>query len=66
MKNIRVNGKTHSTNCDSVHDLAAELDPTPQCLVVELNGRALLRSEWKTSPLHEGDNIEILRISAGG
>ncbi len=39
--------------------------PLPGVLV-EHNGRALLRSEWDETPLTAGDRLEILRVAAGG
>jgi sulfur carrier protein len=37
-----------------------------QGVLVEHNGRALLRSEWGEAELREGDRLEILRVVAGG
>ena len=37
-----------------------------QSVLVEHNGTALLRDEWPTLRLTDGDRLEILRVVAGG
>jgi thiamine biosynthesis protein ThiS len=40
------------------------LGDTP--VLVELNGTALLPAEFTTTPVRDGDTLEIIRIVAGG
>lgn len=63
---IRLNGSEISVAASTVADLLAELGLPASLHLVELNKTALLRSEWPTAQLHPGDQIEILRVSAGG
>jgi thiamine biosynthesis protein ThiS len=63
---IQVNGSPRRTTASHIGELARELDPAPQTLLIEHNGIAVLRSQWDGTPLAEGDRIEILKISAGG
>lgn len=63
---IKVNGETLQTGAASVPELVAEMGLPPQLLLIERNGLALRKSEWESTPLEEGDRIEILRVSAGG
>ncbi len=42
------------------------LDLAEQPVIVEQNGLALLKSEWVTQPVADGDRIEIVRLVAGG
>jgi sulfur carrier protein ThiS len=35
-------------------------------MLVEHNGKALLRSEWPAVVLSEGDRLELMQVSAGG
>jgi sulfur carrier protein ThiS len=35
-------------------------------MLVEHNGKALLRSEWPAVCLSEGDRLELMQVSAGG
>ncbi|MEM1058485.1 MAG: sulfur carrier protein ThiS [Verrucomicrobiota bacterium] len=46
--------------------LAAELGLDPRILLVELNGEALPRDGWTARALQPGDQIEFVRIVAGG
>jgi thiamine biosynthesis protein ThiS len=38
----------------------------PKRVLVELNGRTLLRDEWPERRLEHGDRIEFIRVVAGG
>ena len=38
----------------------------PQSILVEHNGLAVHRHEWRERPLAEGDRIEFIRVVAGG
>jgi len=47
-------------------ELVDSLGLPASALLVEHNGLALLRDEWKERPLADGDRLEFLRITAGG
>ncbi len=38
----------------------------PRTVAIEMNGVALLRSEWSTRKLRGGDRLEVIRVVAGG
>ena len=38
----------------------------PRSIVVELNGEAVVPSEFVRRPIHAGDRLEIVKIVAGG
>ncbi len=64
---ITLNGESHSV--DEVTTIAAlvrELNLLPATLLIEHNGLALHREEWKSRALREGDKIEFIRVVAGG
>ncbi len=64
---VRINGKTHAMPPgQSLSDVIAGLGLSPQTALVEHNGQALLRSEWDGRQLANGDQLEILRVVAGG
>lgn len=65
---IRVNGEERAFNDEAltVETLIARLGLAGRPLIVELNGRALVRSEWPAEPLRHGDRVEIVRLAAGG
>ena len=66
MKNLTINGAERSADADTVAALVDELQLSGPLVLVELNGLALLKSEWAGSSLRDGDRIEILKVSAGG
>jgi thiamine biosynthesis protein ThiS len=64
---ISLNGDTRTIQtATNVEELIAELDLPAEMLLVEHNGLALRREEWKGRGLKDGDRIEMLRIAAGG
>ena len=66
MKTLTINGSERRSEADNVAALVAELQLPGALVLVELNGLALLKSEWPDSGLSDGDTIEILKVSAGG
>lgn len=63
---IRLNGANHETGAQTVANLLEELRLPRQTVLIECNGEALSRYDWDTANLRDGDQIEILRVAAGG
>jgi len=63
---ILVNGTEKKIQAETIQALIPALGLIPETSLVEHNGIALHRNEWKDHTLSEGDKIEILQISAGG
>ncbi len=63
---LTVNGTARDVRATQVEELVAELGLPLAAALVELNGTALLRSEWTSAALREGDELEIVRMVAGG
>ena len=64
---IAVNGERAETqDATTVADLVARYELPPQTVLIEHNGVALHRREWPERALTEGDQIEIIRVVAGG
>lgn len=64
---IILNGSQHQImEGQSVLTLLTSLEMEKRPVVVELNGIALLPSQFASSPLANGDKIEIVSIVAGG
>jgi thiamine biosynthesis protein ThiS len=64
---ISLNGeKTDSRGAGTVDDLVRRLELAPAAVLVERNGTALHRREWSQTSLADGDQIEIIRVVAGG
>jgi len=67
MITLQINGESFVlVESATVEDMVAELDLAAPTLLVEHNGKALHRSEWKAQSIAPGDAIEILRVAAGG
>ena len=66
MKTVTINGQPREVAASTAVALVDELGLPAPTVLVELNGKALHRSEWPTEAISEGDVIEILRVSAGG
>jgi sulfur carrier protein len=65
--NLWINGeRRHIEEVTHLSALPAALGLEPKMILIEHNGTALHRSEWATTPLHDGDRIEILQVFAGG
>lgn len=64
--NLFLNGQKREVEAGTVTDLINELGLTPEAVLVERNGTALLRSEWPQTPLSDDDRLEVLRVAAGG
>ena len=64
---IQLNGESREVGeTRSLEELLAELGLPLATLLVEHNGDALRREEWKGRNLAEGDRVEVIRIVAGG
>lgn len=50
----------------TLFSLLVELGLPPRSVVVEHNGAAVAPSEFETRPVSSGDQLEIVRITAGG
>ncbi|MEI6416191.1 MAG: sulfur carrier protein ThiS [Verrucomicrobiota bacterium] len=66
MKKIRLNGEERTSSAASLVELLKELELPLSTVLVEQNGVALHRHELEKASLAENDQIEILRIAAGG
>ncbi len=64
---ILLNGETIDTGeAKTIAELIERYELPPQSILVEHNGLALHRHEWPERSLAEGDQIEFIRVVAGG
>jgi thiamine biosynthesis protein ThiS len=64
---ISLNGDSvDARNAKTIAELVNRYQLPPQSILVEHNGLAVHRHEWKERPLAEGDRIEFIRVVAGG
>lgn len=64
---ISLNGeKTDTRGAKTVAELVQRFDLPLRAVLIEHNGLALRRNEWPQHALAEGDEVELLRVVAGG
>lgn len=67
---LQLNGEArHAPVGSTLGELAAQVGLDPRVLLVEHNGTALptlAKGDWTTRPVSDGDQVEFIRIVAGG
>ena len=65
---IKINGKKYSDYQEgiTVQDLIEKFNLHDKQIIVELNQLALIKKDYQTQSLKDGDTIEIVQIAAGG
>ena len=64
---ISLNGeRADAGDAQTIAELIERLQLSPQSILIEHNGLALHRHEWPQRKLGEGDQIEFIRVVAGG
>ena len=65
--NIQLNGKEKEIDSEcTVLQLLNQLDLHPQKVAVELNREIIKRDRYEQTPIHEGDEIEVVHFVGGG
>jgi sulfur carrier protein len=65
--NLRLNGTTRTAaDGATVADVVATLTSASSGVAVAVNGEVVPRGEWPTTPLRDGDQLEVLTASQGG
>lgn len=64
---IQLNGKPHPlTTTPTLSALLESLGLWGKPVVVELNGQPVLPRNFPTTPVHDGDSLEVITLAAGG
>jgi len=64
---VFLNGEPHRmVGGSTVLDLVVGLGRDPRTVAVELNGDILRRGDYGTTPLREGDRLEVVHFVQGG
>ena len=63
---VTINGKPEEVAGGTVLEVLKTKDVEPQMVAVELNAKILGRDELGSTPLKEGDTLEILFYMGGG
>ena len=65
--NLQLNGATQAlADGATVADAVASLTTAQTGVAVAVNGEVVPRGEWPTTPLRDGDRVEVLTASQGG
>lgn len=64
--NLIVNGQPTESQASTVIGLLTQLDLAGRPVLVERNRVAIFPREFETTSLHDGDEIEIIQLAAGG
>ena len=63
---LTLNGQSRQVAGRTVADLVHELGLTGQALAVEVNRQVVPRRDHDKTPLHTGDNVEVVTLVGGG
>lgn len=64
---LRVNGESREVADElSLQELVRDLQLKPEQIAVELNQSVVRRTEWASTALKEGDQLEIVHFVGGG
>jgi sulfur carrier protein len=63
---ITVNGERENVSSDSIAAYILAKGMNPKALVVEYNGRVIAQEKWGSTPLCQGDRLELLSFVGGG
>jgi len=63
---VKINGKKEAVEALNLSALLESKKIEPRMVAVELNGRMIDRARLADSPLHEGDEVELLYFMGGG
>jgi len=65
---ITLNGRPRDQRPDSLTALvqAEGFGPEARGIAVAVNGQVIPRARWATTPLADGDSVEIVKIMQGG
>lgn len=63
---IRIDGEPAETGCTDVAALLASLGHAPEAVATAVNGCVVPRGERASTPLAEGDAVEVLVPMFGG
>ena len=64
---IFANGRARQVDPEkTIAAMIQDLRLTPAAVLVERNGRVLLRQEWEKEKVEHGDRLEFVKVVAGG
>ena len=64
--NIIINQKTTQTQAKNLQEIAEELSLPEKGVAIAIGNSIVPRAQWSETPLHENDNIVIIKAACGG
>lgn len=62
---VTINGQPE-TGCANLLEQLTQMGFDPKRVAVEKNGEIVPRAQYETTPLQEGDRLEVVRFVGGG
>ncbi len=66
MIDLTLNGQLRSSSAATIEALLQQLQLADNQVAIELNGTIIPREAFSTTPLQQGDRLEIVRFVGGG
>ena len=63
---LTINGEEKEVVAANVSELVAQLGMKSDRVAIELNREIVPRDRWPSTPLHDGDKLEIVHFVGGG
>jgi thiamine biosynthesis protein ThiS len=63
---LTINGEEKDVAAANLGELVAQLGMKPDRVAVELNREIVARDRWPSTPLRDGDKLEIVHFVGGG
>jgi thiamine biosynthesis protein ThiS len=64
--NLTINGEARVFSATTVGVLVEQLGMKSDRVAIELNREIVPRDQWAQTPLHDGDQLEIVQFVGGG
>ena len=64
--NLTINGQNQISSAETLAVLVEGLGMKPDRVAIELNREIVPRDHWATTPLNDGDRLEIVQFVGGG
>lgn len=63
---VNINNQATETQAGNVYELAQELHLPPTGCAIAISNEMVGRDEWASTPIHEGDDIIVVKAFCGG
>ena len=63
---LKLNGESEEVKATTIAELMDELKAPPKGIAIALNGSVVRRAQHSSTPLSDGDEVEIIRAVQGG